>query len=149
MARIKCTYTTPPGDKHCAGQTRYVDVLTGKVYDLAGSSQQCNSGYWLDSSGVFVGYPGVLTPVESLIPVTSKEVPLTDSKCPIRSKFTDSVITQAYRTHGVKGGAEYLSNLAPQFTEVSRQLFRFWCIDLGIHVPKSKRATQVQPKRTA
>lgn len=151
MARIKCTYTTPPGDKHCAGQTRYVDVLTGKVYDTATSTQRCNSGYWLDSSGVFVGYPGVLTPVESLIPVTSKEVPLTDSKCPIRSKFTNTQITQAYRGYGIKGGAAWLSECISLQgkPKVSRQLFRFWCIDLGIHVPRSKRVTQVQPKRPA
>lgn len=138
MARIKCKYTTGA----LVGVVRWFDTTTMRPY--------CKPQSGAASNGEFSEYgSGWIRGNDILLPVTSKEVPLTDSKCPIRSKFTDSVITQAYRTHGVKGGAEYLSNLAPQFTEVSRQLFRFWCIDLGIHVPKSKRATQVQPKRPA
>lgn len=90
--------------------------------------------------------------VQVISPVTSKEVPLTDSKCPIRSKFTDGDIKYAYHLGGgVKGGAAWLGECISQQgkPKVSRQLFRFWCIDLGIHVPKSKRVTQVQPKRPA
>lgn len=141
MAIVKCTYTTPPGDPDCAGLTRYVDSDTGMVYRDPACTRQCNSGYSL-KDGVFVSAIGVLTPV------TSKEVPLTDSKCPIRSQVSDEQIKLGYKHHGIKGGAKYISQL-PQMPEVSRQLFRFWCIDLGIHVPKSKRATQVQPKRPA
>lgn len=91
--------------------------------------------------------------VQVISPTHKQEVPLTDSKCPIRSQFIDTQIIEAYR-HGLKEGAKLLTYasakcLHSEPVEVSRQLFRFWCIDLGIHVPKSKRVTQVQPKRPA
>ena len=148
MARIECTYTDASCKRRAdlLGKLRWLDAASGKLYDSASPNVRYpnSTGFVPQADGTYRNHRGsVVTPTHK------QEVPLTDSKCPIRSKFTNSVITQAYRTHGVKGGAEYLSNLAPQFTEVSRQLFRFWCIDLGIHVPKSKRVTQVQPKRPA
>lgn len=139
MAIVKCTYTTPPGDPDCAGLTRYVDSDTGIVYTDPECTDRCNSGYSLED-GVFVSAIGVLTPV------TSKEVPLTDSKCPIRSQFTDEYVTYAYQNYGVKGGAAYLSKLTEHGPQVSRQLFRFWCIDLGIHVPKKNKKPEAQLK---
>ena len=151
MARIKCMYTeTPLGT--LAGNIRWVDPATGHVY-LGAEGGNC-----LNASGVTIAaansggtyeYPSVAWPDAKyvLTPVTSKEVPLTDSKCPIRSQFIDADITTAYSRHGIRRGAEQLSASG---TEVSRQLFRFWCIDLGIHVPKSKRAAQaVEQKRPA
>lgn len=140
MALIECTYTR--GGPATTGETRWLDPVAGVAYREAAGLKKANAGFQPDGTGSYVH--GMYT----LTPVTSKEVPLTDSKCPIRSKFTDSEITDAYHVFGVKGGAHALSDL-PRDTKVSRQLFRFWCIDLGIHVPKSKRATQVQPKRPA
>lgn len=60
---------------------------------------------------------------------------MTDKQCPIRSQISDLQIKLGYKHHGIKGGARYVSQL-PGAPEVSRQLFRFWCIDLGIHAPK-------------
>lgn len=63
---------------------------------------------------------------------------MTDKQCPIRSQFTDSQIKEAYK-HGLKGGAALLTSTSERLLHaapvvVSRQLFRFWCIDLGLHV---------------
>lgn len=62
---------------------------------------------------------------------------MSNRECPIRNKFTADQIVYAY-SMGLKDGAAYLSSLGK--ADVSRQLFRFWCIDAGIHVPKSHRS---------
>lgn len=145
MARIECTYTR--GGPSTTGETRWLDPVAGVAYRAATGQKTTNAGFQPDGTGSYV--QGMYT----LTPVISKEVPLTDSKCPIRSLFTKSQIEFAYYTNGLKRGAELLSgctdNGRREPVEVSRQLLRFWCIDLGIHVPKSKRVTQVQPKRPA
>lgn len=147
MARIECTYT----DASCKlrtdllGKLRWLDAASGKLHDRVSTNGRYpnNSGFVPQADGTYRNHRGSI-----VIPTHKQEVPLTNSKCPIRSEFTDSEITDAYHIFGVKGGAQSLSDL-PRDTKVSRQLFRFWCIDLGIHVPKSKRATKVQPKRPA
>lgn len=144
MSRIECTYTK--GAPASTGRTRWLDPATGAAYRTATCAETLNAGFQPDGTG------GYTRGIYTLTPVTSKEVPLTDSKCPIRSKFTDGLIKDAYGM-GLKEGAKMLTEWAATFgfheVKVSRQLFRFWCIDLGIHVPKSKRVTQVQPKRPA
>ena len=144
MSRIECTYTK--GGPSSTGRTRWLDPATGAAYRTATCAETLNAGFQPD------GTSGYTHGRYTLTPVTSKEVPLTDSKCPIRSKFTDGLIKDAYGM-GLKEGAKMLTEWAATFgfheVKVSRQLFRFWCIDLGIHVPKSKRVTQVQPKRPA
>lgn len=144
MSRIECTYTR--GGLSTIGTTRWLDPASGEAYRTAACNESTNRDFQPDGTGSY--HQGNYT----LTPVTSKEVPLTDSKCPIRSKFTDGLIKDAYGM-GLKEGAKMLTEWAATFgfheVRVSRQLLRFWCIDLGIHVPKSKRATQVQPKRPA
>lgn len=147
MARIKCTYTDASCERRTdlLGKLRWLDVASGKLYDSARPNVRCpnNSGFVPQADGTYRNHQGsVVTPTHK------QEVPLPDSKCPIRSQVSDEQIKLGYKHHGIKGGAKYISQL-PQMPEVSRQLFRFWCIDLGIHVPKSKRVAQVQPKRPA
>jgi hypothetical protein len=136
-----------------------VDPATGRIYrdEFAGTRQnvsgrdieatKCGDSFAFNS----VAFPGkrfVLTPVD-LLPLKSpaKEVPLTDAKCPIRSLFDDAQITFAYAM-GLKQGAALLSectdNGSRTAVTVSRQLFRFWCIDLGVHVPKSARKVRAE-----
>ena len=59
--------------------------------------------------------------------------------CPIRSQFADSDIRNAHEVAGgsIKETAKHLGWL--RGIVVSRQLARFWCIDLGIHVPRGHR----------
>lgn len=66
--------------------------------------------------------------------------------CPIRSQFTDAQIAAAYKAVDgrIAAGADRLNNGFNVRRTVSRQLFRFWCIDLGIHVPKTQR--KIEPK---
>lgn len=68
---------------------------------------------------------------------------MTTRNCPIRSQFSADQIAAGYKHHGIKGGAKYVSQL-PDKPKVSRQLFRFWCIDLGIHIPKSHKPTALK-----
>lgn len=161
MSRIKCKYTqTPVGGIN--GEVRWVEPIDGSVYrqEFGGEPQNTRGrliyakadgvGNFVFDSMHFKGKQFVLTPVS---PIPQQEVPLTKSKCPIRSQFTDAQITAAYMDAGksVKVGAARLcdplrdgnSVLTPQ---VSRQLFRFWCIELGIHVPKEHKAKVVKPK---
>lgn len=65
---------------------------------------------------------------------------MTDRTCPIRSQFTDDDIKQchAMAQGSIKTTAKQLGWL--KGVVVSRQLARFWCIDLGIHVPRGRRA---------
>lgn len=136
MSRIECTYTK--GGPSSTGRTRWLDPATGAAYRTATCAKTLNAGFQPDGTGSYVHCMYTLTPV------TSKEVPLTDSKCPIRSQFTDTQITKAYEL-GLKAGAAHLSR-PPALAEVSRQLFRFWCIDLGIHVPKKNKKPEAKLK---
>lgn len=147
MPLIKCTYTTQPGCHIPVGAVRYVNRDTGTAYEDAGGTRRANSGFYLrvvKGTATYVSdhSRGVLTPVE--------ETKLPESKqCPIRSLFTAGQIESAYAS-GLKRGAELLSGCTDNgrrtAVTVSRQLFRFWCIDLGLHVPKSQR--KAEPKLT-
>lgn len=69
---------------------------------------------------------------------------MSKSKCPIRSQFTDGDIKHAYHLGGgIRAGASYLSDALEHAgkSAPSRQLFRFWCIELGLHVPKATKAS--------
>lgn len=144
MARIECITTHCPSGRQ-VGQSRWIDPATGYVYTSAdGRQPQCriddtphvavlSDGLWVFPSSLSVGANFVLAPIP-------KEVPLTDTKCPIRSQFTDTYLRDMYQAHGLKAGASVISQ-CPGAPQVSRQLFRFWCIDLGIHVPKTSVKT--------
>lgn len=62
---------------------------------------------------------------------------MTQVHSPIRQFYSDEEIKAAYASHGLKDGAAHLSRDSADDLKVSRQLFRFWCIDLGIHTPKT------------
>lgn len=69
---------------------------------------------------------------------------MTQVQSPIRQFYSDEEIKAAYASHGLKAGAAHLSRDSADDLKVSRQLFRFWCIDLGIHAAKvnTKKALQ-------
>lgn len=143
MARIECTITS--GWSTLSGKTRWVDQETGDVFHTQSALGRCHWGA-TQQGGEFTAdttHGRVYTYTPATL-ATSKEAPLTDTKCPIRSLFSDGTIEFAYAS-GLKRGAELLSgctdNGRREPVEVSRQLFRFWCIDLGIHVPKTSVKT--------
>lgn len=63
-------------------------------------------------------------------------------QAPLRSKFTDSEITEAWiGTTSLRAAAKVLTKLGRG--EVSRQLLRHWCIELGLVVAPIKHAKKV------
>jgi hypothetical protein len=141
MSRIECKYTQTPNGG-IVGEYRWVDAATGKVYQYetsegaqtadgthvrailnADGSYSFKSSTWPDKQFV-------------LTPTHKQEVPLTDSKCPIRSQFTDQQVRDAYDLSGksVKRTAEALS--IEGGVSVSRQLCRFWLKGLKLHTGK-------------
>lgn len=145
MARIECKYTTvhPKRRRALLGKTRWLDTATGKLFDSADRAQVLpnSSGFEVQPDGTYRNSHGSI-----VTPTHQQEVPLTDSKCPIRSQFTDAQIAAAYKAVDgrIAAGADRLNNGFNVRRTVSRQLFRFWCIDLGIHVPKTQR--RAEPK---
>lgn len=143
--RIECTTIRSPRGTQL-GKSRWVDPTTGYVYTSASRTDPqyrvdktphvavLTDGLWVFPSSLKEGASFALTPI-------AKEVPLTDAKCPIRSLYSDATIKAAYAEFGLKGGAAHICGYTG---EVSRQLFRFWCIDLGIHVPKSARKARAE-----
>jgi hypothetical protein len=137
MSRIECTYTK--GGSASRGKVRWLDVATGTCYREAKGMNPMNYGFnkvgdvYRNANASYE-----LTPVQ-------QEVPLTKSKCPIRSQFTDQQIRDAYDLSGksVKRTAEALS---AQGVEVSRQLCRFWLKDLKLHTGKKREAKPQGPR---
>lgn len=142
-----CMHQLPGGN--LVGTSRWVDPATGYVYTGPGEPHPqhradntphiatLQEGLWVYPSTRIPGGDFILTPI-------TQEVPLQKSKCPIRSQFTDAQITEAYAL-GLRAGATWLTSKTKLGgPSVSRQLFRFWCIDLGIHVPKKHRKEEAK-----
>lgn len=140
MPLIKCTYTQVRAKrrKELLHAVRWLNIRDGKLYDSAepaSGAMPNSSGFVLQADGTYKNSRG-----STVTLAAQQEVPLSDTKCPIRSQFTDAEVTQAYSIYGLRDGARQLTQL-PRGVQVSRQLFRFWCIDLGIHVPKASVKT--------
>ena len=70
-------------------------------------------------------------------------------QAPIRSHFTDDQIRAAYElSPGQFGTIAKRLNWVPHMricAQVSRQLARAWCIELGLHAPKARKPKVVEP----
>lgn len=133
--RIECVYTK--GGAASRGAERWLDAATGHAYYSEHGGAPANSGFRV--IGDVYQTPGGFYELTPVTPPITQEVPLPKSKCPIRSQFTDAQITEAYAL-GLRAGATWLTSKTKLGgPSVSRQLFRFWCIDLGLHIPKSQR----------